>query len=121
MAFAVEVEGAAGPDEEKGRAHPVPSTFDNGLGKERIMDWGLLWYDDTAGRPLEDKVARAAAHFEKKYGQPPTLCFVHPTAKNGTDQVGNVQIEALKVVLPNCLWIGVGEIKRKTANGKRHK
>jgi hypothetical protein len=27
MAVAVEVEGTAGPDEEKGRAHPVPSTL----------------------------------------------------------------------------------------------
>jgi hypothetical protein len=24
-----------------------------------------------------------------------------------------MQIEALKVVRPNCLWIGVGEVKRK--------
>ena len=80
------------------------------------MDWGLLWYDDTANRPLEDKVARAAAHFEKKYGQPPTICFVNPTAKNGTDQVSGIQIETLKIVMPNCLWIGVGEIKRKMSN-----
>ena len=77
------------------------------------MEWGLLWYDDTAGRPLEDKVTRAAAHYERKYGQPPTLCFVNPSAKNGTDQVAGIQVEALKVVGPNCLWIGVGEVKRK--------
>ena len=77
------------------------------------MDWGLLWYDDTANRPLEDKIARAAAHFEKKYGQPPTICFVNPTAKNGAHQVGGIQIQPLKVVMPNCLWIGVGEAKRK--------
>ena len=85
------------------------------------MDWGLLWYDDTAGRPLEDKIARAAAHFQKKYGQPPTLCFVHPTVRNGTDQVGSIQVETLKAVMPNCLWIGVGEVKRKMSNVRRHK
>ena len=78
------------------------------------MEWGLLWYDDTAGRPLEDKVVRAAAHYEKKYGQPPTLCFVNPAAKNGADQVGGVQLETLQAVMPNCLWIGVGEVKRKS-------
>jgi hypothetical protein len=78
------------------------------------MEWGLLWYDDTAGRPLEDKVIRAAAHYEKKYGQPPTLCFVNPAAKNGTDQVGGVQLDTLQAVMPNCLWIGVGEVKRKS-------
>jgi hypothetical protein len=77
------------------------------------MDWGLLWYDDTAGRPLEEKVSRAAAHYEHKYGQPPTLCFVNPATKNGTDEVGGVQIETLKAVMPNCLWIGIGEVDRK--------
>ncbi len=78
------------------------------------MEWGLLWYDDTAGRPLEDKVMRAAAHYEKKYGQPPTVCFVNPAAKNGTDQVGSVQLDTLQAVMPNCLWIGIGEVKRKS-------
>jgi hypothetical protein len=77
------------------------------------MEWGLLWYDDTAGRPLEDKVMRAAARYEHRYGQPPTLCFVNPAAKNGTDQVGAIQIETMPSVMANCLWIGVGEVKRK--------
>jgi len=75
------------------------------------MEWGLLWFDDTSGRSLEDKVARAAAHYERKFGQLPTLCFVHPSAKNGTDQVR-----------PNCLWIGVGEVSRtqkRIAGSKR--
>jgi hypothetical protein len=58
-------------------------------------------------------VARAAAHYERKYGQLPTLCFVNPSAKNGTDQVGSVTIETLKVIGPNYLWMGVGEVKRK--------
>jgi hypothetical protein len=81
------------------------------------MDWGLLWFDDTSGRSLEDKVARAAAHYERKYGQLPTLCFVHPSAKNGTDQVSGVQIQTLKAVGPNCLWIGVGEVSRAQKRG----
>ena len=72
------------------------------------MEWGLLWYDDTSGRALDEKVARAAAHYEKKYGQAPTLCFVHPLAKNGTDQVGGVQVETMRNIALNCLWIGVG-------------
>ena len=78
-----------------------------------MMEWGLLWFDDTASRPLEDKVSRAAAHYEKKYGQAPTLCFVNPAAKNGTDVVGAIQVQTLPNVMPNCLWIGVGEVKRK--------
>ncbi len=87
------------------------------------MDWGMLWYDDTAHRPLEDKVARAAQHYERKYGQAPTLCLVHPSAKNGTDEVNGVQIQAVRFVMPNCLFIGVGEAKQppKRANGNGRK
>ena len=77
------------------------------------MEWGLLWYDDTAGRPLADKVMRAAARYELKYGQPPTLCFVNPAAKNGTDVVGAIQIETMPSMMTNCLWLGVGEVKLK--------
>ena len=77
------------------------------------MEWGLMWYDDTVGRPLEAKVSRAAMHYHRKFGQPPTLCFVHPAAKNGTDQVEGVQVETLKTIGPNCLWIGVGEASRQ--------
>ena len=81
-----------------------------------------MWYDDTANRPLEAKVARAAAHYERKYGQSPTLCFVNPSAKNGTDQAAGIPIEALKVIGPNCLWIGVGQVSRpqkRTSKGRK--
>jgi hypothetical protein len=82
------------------------------------MDWGLMWYDDTAGRALEDKVARAAAQYVRKYGQPPTVCFVNPAAKNGTDQVGGVQVQTLKTIGPNYLWIGVGEVVRRRKSSR---
>ena len=86
------------------------------------MEWGLLWFDDTAGRSLEDKVARAAAHYERKYGHAPTLCFVNPLAKNGTDQAGGVQIETMTNIRPNHLWIGVGEVGRaQKRNGRGRK
>jgi hypothetical protein len=86
------------------------------------MEWGLMWFDDTTGRSLEDKVSRAAAHYERKYGQTPTLCFVNPSAKNGTDQAAGIQIEALKAIGPHCLWIGVGEVSRpQRRNGKGRK
>ena len=47
------------------------------------MKTGLLWFDDDPRRQLEEKVRRAATHYERKYGQSPTLCFVHPSAFNG--------------------------------------
>jgi hypothetical protein len=88
------------------------------------MEWGLLWYDDTNGRPLADKVSRAAMHYHRKFGQPPTLCFVHPTAKNGTDQVEGVQVETLSTIGLNYLWIGVGQVsqqQKRSAGRKRRK
>ena len=47
------------------------------------MKTGLLWFDDDPRKELEEKVLRAAAHYERKYGQAPNLCFVHPSAFNG--------------------------------------
>ena len=44
------------------------------------METGLLWFDDDPRRQLEEKVLHAAAHYRHKYGQTPTLCFVHPNA-----------------------------------------
>ena len=83
------------------------------------MEWGLMWFDDTVGRPLEAKVSRAAMHYHRKFGQPPTLCFVHPTAKNGTDQVEGVQVETLKTIGPNYLWIGVGQASQQQKRSAR--
>ena len=44
------------------------------------MRTGLLWFDDDPRKDLVEKVLRAAAHYERKYGQAPDLCFVHPSA-----------------------------------------
>jgi hypothetical protein len=58
---------------------------------------GLLWFDDDPGRRLEDKVLRAAAHYERKYGQPPNLCFAHAAALGDSGRprkAGAVEIHA---------------------------
>jgi hypothetical protein len=72
----------------------------------------LLWFDDDPGRSIEDKVLRAAAHYERKYGQPPNLCFVHPSAFEGnekTGKAGGVEIRSGRSVLKHHLWIGVAD------------
>ncbi|HDQ71713.1 MAG TPA: hypothetical protein ENN19_06405 [Chloroflexi bacterium] len=85
------------------------------------MKTGLLWFDDDANKELEDKVMRAAAHYERKYGQAPTLCFVHPSALDGNGngkgkgngqskcEMGGVEVRSGRTVLPNHFWLGVGE------------
>ena len=77
------------------------------------MKTGLLWFDDDPRRQLEDKVLRAAAHYERKYGQVPNLCFVHPSAfgERRVKKAGGVEIRAGRSVLPDHFWLGVGEGK----------
>jgi hypothetical protein len=73
---------------------------------------GLLWFDDDPGRRLEDKVLRAAQHYERKYGHTPTLCLVHRAAVgNGgrPRKAGAVEIRVGRSVLPHHFWIGVAE------------
>lgn len=79
------------------------------------MQTGLLWFDDDPRKQLQDKVLRAAAHYERKYGQTPNLCFVHPSAFNGNgkrrvEKAGRVEIRAGRSVLPDHFWLGVAEL-----------
>jgi hypothetical protein len=80
-----------------------------------MMKIGLLWFDDDSGRDLTAKVARAAAHYQTKYGRAPQLCYVNPDTltheRNGSrgngDVVAGVQVLSSKTVLPNHFWLGL--------------
>jgi hypothetical protein len=74
------------------------------------MDSGMLWFDNNKQRDLTAKVSRAAEYFQKKYGQLPTLCFVHPSMMQNGDKkfaAGKVEIRIASSVLPNHFWIGI--------------
>ena len=82
------------------------------------MKTGLLWFDDDPRKKLEEKVRRAAAYYERKYGQSPTLCFVHPSIFNGNGKgngksrvkkAGGVEVRAGRSILPDHFWLGVPE------------
>ena len=82
------------------------------------MKTGLLWFDDDPRKGLEEKVQRTAAHYERKHGRPPNLCFVHPSALDGGGKrpirkVGGVEIRTGRSVLPSHFWLGVIENTRK--------
>ena len=87
------------------------------------MKTGLLWFDDDPRRELTEKVLRAAAHYERKYGQAPDLCFVHPSAlKNGNGngkraakKAGGVEIRPARSVLLHHFWLGVAEKRARAA------
>ena len=74
------------------------------------MDSGMLWFDNSEQRDLAGKIERAAAHFRKKYGQLPTVCFVHPSMlPEGAQESASavVEVRGAPSVLPNHFWIGM--------------
>jgi hypothetical protein len=50
------------------------------------MEFGLLWYDGDAARPLEEKISRAARRYREKYGREPNTCYVHAGAAEDLPQ-----------------------------------
>ena len=77
-----------------------------------MMKTGLLWYDSDTGRDLAAKVARAAAHYQQKYGQAPRLCVVNPAEMQGDGaslHIAGIEVSASKTVLPHHFWLGVKE------------
>ena len=88
------------------------------------VDTGLLWFDDSPRRKLEEKVSRAVAHYERKYGQAPDLCLVHPSTLKGNGKkvakkAGGVEIRPGRSVLRHHFWLGVTEEKaKKTSRSK---
>lgn len=83
------------------------------------MRTGLLWFDDDPRKELEEKVLRAAAHYERKHGHPPDLCYVHPDAfgdngngkKSDVVKAGEVEIRAGRSVLLHHFWLGMADEK----------
>lgn len=86
------------------------------------MNIGMLWFDNDPKAELGTKIERAATYYRKKYGQNPTLCFVHPSmlaekgagqsepAKEKALQSGGVEVRLTRSVLPNHFWIGINGI-----------
>lgn len=73
------------------------------------MDIGLLWFDNDAGSQLTARVDRAAAHYQRKYGRRPSLCFVHPTmlpSPDGKLMAGTIEVRTAPWVMPNHFFIG---------------
>ena len=79
------------------------------------MQSGMLWFDDDPHKQLQEKILRAAMYYERKFGQPPNLCFVHPSTLNGngrgTDvvRINGVEIHPTWYVPPDHFWMGRAE------------
>jgi hypothetical protein len=74
------------------------------------MNIGMLWFDNDNKSDLAVKLRRAASYYQNKYGQAPTLCFVHPSmVKNGSPQDAGIEVRTTRSVLPNHFWMGVSQ------------
>jgi hypothetical protein len=71
------------------------------------MNIGMLWLDDDTKRPLEEKVQRAVEYYQEKYGRVPELCLVNPGMLAQKQQVGWIEVEPLRTILPHHFWLGM--------------
>jgi hypothetical protein len=70
----------------------------------------MLWFDNDPKTDLPTKISRAAAYYQKKYGQMPDICFVHPTMVGGSAlKSQGIEVRPTRQVLPHHLWLGVME------------
>ena len=80
----------------------------SGQVEARVRPGAMLWFDDSKFS-IAEKVERARAFYEQKYGKKATRCRVHPTTLAGEtcpDYVGAVRMLIDVRVLPQHLWIG---------------
>ncbi len=71
------------------------------------MNIGMLWFDNDPKADLTSKIARAVDYYQKKYGQVPDLCYVHPSMLSGDRAAtSKIEIKSNRSVLPNHFWIG---------------
>jgi hypothetical protein len=83
------------------------------------MNIGMLWYDDSP-TALKERVERAAAYYQEKYGRKPNLCLVHPSMLNGDEpRVNGIQVRRFASVRPGHFWIGVDDEPEERARGSR--
>jgi hypothetical protein len=77
-----------------------------GLAMIRI---GMLWLDDNTRSSFSAKLQQAMSYYEGKYGQPPNVCYVHPSCL--PEDVSNIPIpvRTAKDILPHHFLFGVGE------------
>jgi hypothetical protein len=74
------------------------------------MKTGMLWFDNDPQLDLPNKITRAAAYYQKKYGQKPNLCFVHPSMLSDKSLQEGFEIRPTKMIMPNHIWIGIDEL-----------
>lgn len=71
------------------------------------MFTGMMWLDDSRGRPIEEKVRLAVAHYREKYGRPPELCLVSKAMVSEELLVDDIPVRPVGHVLQHHFWVGI--------------
>jgi len=68
----------------------------------------MLWFDNDPRADIITKISRAMEYYQKKYGQRPTLIYIHPDTKgNSPLKAAGVDIKTDQMVLPDHFWLGM--------------
>lgn len=71
------------------------------------MNEGMLWFDNDTRRKLADKINQAAARYQSKFGQRPTVCYINPA--DFGDYAGSIEVRTANNILRYHIWIGVNQ------------
>jgi hypothetical protein len=71
------------------------------------MYTGMLWFDNDPNTGFTKKVQRAAQYYQKKYGQKPNFCTVHPKMVEKENLAeAELKVETSQTILLHHFWIG---------------
>jgi hypothetical protein len=90
------------------------------------MEIGLLWYDDSKKKSLEEKVNEAVAAYCAKprfAGQRPNTCYVHPSMVSEEPEIhlNGVRVVATTTVAPHHLFVGLEKTDGRKSGQSRKK
>jgi hypothetical protein len=72
------------------------------------MREGLLWFDSDPKRKLPEKIDRAAARYQAKFGRQPTICYINiKDLDDMIEEIQGVQLRVVNNVRPHHFLIGV--------------
>lgn len=72
---------------------------------------GLMWFDNTAGKPVLQKVIEAAGRFFERWGEWPGVCYVHAGEAPAQQEALPFRVDGVRWVLPNHVLAFPGEVE----------
>lgn len=67
---------------------------------------GLMFFDNSEARTLEQKIDRAAEHYQERHGTRPTRVYVHLSMNDGnTITQSGIEVITTRVIHPNTFWL----------------